>query len=541
MAIDLYRNARIFTADDPHWADALVVVDDRIGYVGDEATARRIAGAEFTEVDLDGRLVLPGFVDAHAHVVATGAASDQVDLWGASDLAEIQRRISEWSAEHPDAPRVRAQGWKHSALPDGGPTRHHLDAIVSDRPVYAQAYDLHSIWVNTAALAELGIDAHTVAPAGGSIARHPATGEATGYIDETAMQQLVWPVLEAMTTDRERDNHLALVLAGYRDAGVTAAVDMALNEADLATMVRAQQNGSLSARLVAHWIIQRSDDPAVNLAQVARAAELAGHHDTPWLRVTGIKVTVDGTIDGCTAAMGLPFADGSTTEPIWDLETLAPVVAAADAAGLQVAMHAIGDEAVRIAIEAVERAVQANGPRPRRHRIEHLEVVEKADITRLAALGITASMQPVHADPFIQENWRAMLGDHRVERGYPWPEMTEAGATLAFGTDSPTSPYAPLPNMFVAATRRSTFDPSLPANIPAYALPLADAIRHATRDAAWSCRAETQFGTLAAGLLADFIVVDRDVFDGPVEGLLAARIVRTVVGGRDLSAKRAME
>ncbi|MGI4895782.1 MAG: amidohydrolase family protein, partial [Janthinobacterium lividum] len=229
---------------------------------------------------------------------------------------------------------------------------------------------------------------------------------------------------------------------------------------------------------------------------------------------------------------GHPYVNASLPDPIWSLAELAPVVVAADAAGLQIAMHAIGDEAVRIAIAAVEEAVAANGPRDRRHRIEHLEVVDRVDIDRLAALGITASMQPVHADPAIQANWRAQLGDHRIERGFPWPEMTAAGATLAFGTDSPTSPFAPLPNMFVASTRRSALRPELRPNLPGYAVPLPASIEHATRDAAWACRAEGQFGVLAPGLAADFVVLDRDVFALPVEELLATRIRHTVVAGR---------
>ncbi|WP_125616686.1 amidohydrolase [Specibacter cremeus] len=541
MTPDLYVNARFFTAAKRSWADALVVVGERIGYVGDEATARRIAGPGAREIDLGGALVLPGFVDAHAHIVSTGEAAGQADLWGAASLGDIQARIGAWAGTHPDAPRVRAQGWLHSALPEGGPTRAHLDAVVPDRPVYAQAFDCHSVWLNSAALAELGIDATTPVPSGGTIAKDPATGEPTGYIDETAMQQLVWPALDAQVTDAERDAHLAAALAGYRRAGITASTDMGLDQGDLDAMARAEANGTLTARIVGHWRIQHSLDPAANLARVARAAELAAKHNSAWLRITGIKVMVDGTVDGCTAALGHPYADGSLPEAIWDLETLAPVVTAADAAGLQVAMHAIGDEAVRIAIAAVERAVETNGPRPRRHRIEHLEVVEQADIARLAALGITASMQPVHSDPSIQENWRAQLGDDRVERGFPWPEMTDAGATLAFGTDSPTAPYAPLPNMFIAATRRSALDPSLPPNIARYALPLTEAIEHATRSAAWSCRAEDQYGRLAAGLLADFVVVDRDVFSLPAEELLEARILRTVVGGRDVLAAQMAE
>ena len=240
---------------------------------------------------------------------------------------------------------------------------------------------------------------------------------------------------------------------------------------------------------------------------------------------------MDGVIDGCTAAMLEPYANGSNAEPIWDLDAIAPVVTAADAADLQVAMHAIGDRAVRIALEAVEQAVERNGPRERRHRIEHLEYVDAADIQRLARLGVTASMQPVHCDPAIISNWLAMLGDHRGDRGFAWPEMTAAGALLAFGTDTPTAPLSPLHNMFIASTRRSALDPPLDPYLPHFALPLDEAITHGTADAAWACWGDDAFGRIRPGLAADFIVLDTDPFAAGPQALLGAGVVQTVAGG----------
>lgn len=532
--ITLYENATFFTAADRMWADAMLTAGERIVYVGDSATAHRIAGVGASEVDLGGALVVPGFVDGHAHVLQTGDALTQLDLTTAGDLAEVQQRLRDWASRHSADPRLRLFGWQHSALPDGRPTRQALDAVVADKPVYAQSFDYHSVWLNTAALVEVGIDAETPDPPGGTIHRDPTTGEPTGHIDETAVERYVWSKLASFETDANRDEHLAHALDAYRAHGVTSTTDMGLNANDLAAMFRAETAGTLTTRVAAHWMMTREANPAANLAQVEYAAQLARKHHSGLLRITGVKIIVDGTVDGCTAALGNPYSNGQLPDPIWDLESLAPVVAAADAAGLQVAMHAIGDEAIRIAIGAVEYAVQCNGPRPRRHRIEHLEVAGPDEIARLAALGIIASMQPVHADPAIQTTWRAVLGDSRVERGFPWPEMSAAGAVLAFGTDSPTAPFQPLRNMFVAATRRSAFNPALEPNVAHYALPLADAIRHATRDAAWSCRAEGEVGQLRAGLCADFAVIDRNVFDLPVEELLTAQVRQTIFGGRSV-------
>lgn len=535
MTTQLYTNARIFTSDTRRWAEAMIVQDDRLLYVGDAGTAARLR-PDAAVTDLEGRLVVPGFVDGHAHVVGTGEALGQVSLWGAKSVQDIQQRIKARDTERPDAHRILATGWLHGAIPGGVPNAGMLDAVVPDKPVYAFAYDFHSVWVNSAALTELGITDATENPHGGTIKRN-ADGHATGYIDENAFYDLVLPFLDSQVSENEHSASIAAVQQAYRETGVTAACDMGFNETDLDAFKRADKDGTLTSRLIAYWRVNNTGSVEDNIAQVQRAAALAVEHETPFLRVVGIKVIIDGTIDGCTATLGMPYADGSNAEPIWSLDELAPVVAAADAAGLKVAMHAIGDESVRIAIGAVEHAVAANGPRERRHRIEHLELVDRADVDRLAALGITASMQPVHADPAISENWAAKLGDERVERGFPWPWIKEAGACLAFGTDSPTSPHAPLPNMYVATTRASALDASAGTNVPDFALPLADSIEHATRDSAWTCGAEHEIGRLAAGLYADFVVLDTDVFAGNAATLLAAKVVRTVVGGRTVYEK----
>ncbi|MBD7996204.1 amidohydrolase [Arthrobacter sp. Sa2CUA1] len=531
MTTQLYTNARIFTSSTRRWAEAMVVQDERILYVGDSVTAERLA-ADPERIDLDGRLVLPGFVDGHAHVIGTGESLAQVSLWGAGSVEEIQQRIKDWDTERPESDRIMATGWAHGAIPGGVPDAGMLDAALPGKPVYALAYDFHSVWVNSAALAELGITDQTEDPLGGTIKRD-SEGHATGYIDENAFYNIVLPFLDAQASGDDHQASIAAIQQAYRETGVTTACDMGFNETDLQTFTQAEKDGTLTSRLIAYWRLNNTGSLEENLAQVQRAAELAAEHRSAFLRVVGIKVVIDGTIDGCTAVLGAPYADGSNAEPVWSLAELAPIVAAADAAGLKVAMHAIGDEAVRIAISAVEYAVATNGPRERRHRIEHLELVDRADVDRLAALGITASMQPVHADPAIGSNWRARLDDDRVDRGFPWPWITDAGGCLAFGTDSPTSPHTPLPNMYVAATRASALDAAAGTNVPEFALPLAESIEHATRDSAWTAGAEHEIGRLAAGLYADFIVLDTDVLAAENPSvLLDTKILRTVVGGR---------
>ncbi|TDL46584.1 amidohydrolase [Kocuria rosea] len=529
----IYTHATVFTADGAD-AEAFVVEGDRFRYVGSEESARRAAGPGAAEIDLGGAFVLPGVIDAHTHLLMSGQSLQKVALRDAADLAEIQARLRRAAQEDPHAPRILGAGWLHSALGGAAPTRHMLDEAVPDRPVYLDANDLHSVWANTAALAELGIDGATPDPIGGRISRDPLTGVADGILLETAAQQIVWPALARAATDADRDAQLESAFEHYLAVGVTGAVDMAVQDDDLAAFRRAVQRhgGSLPLRVKGHWLVHRRGSDAENLAQVARTRELAEEFPGAWLQICGIKIIVDGVIDSCTAAMKEPYADGSVCGPIWERESLIPVVVAADAAGLQVALHAIGDEASDIALDALEEAHRVNGPRDRRHRIEHLETVTETNVRRLAALGVVASVQPVHADPAIQQHWRAVLDDDRVDRAYPWTEFRDAGATLAMSTDAPTAPHQPLPNLYVATTRRSALDPSLPPNLPRYALDLADALCHVTRDAAFSCRAEDRQGRIRAGHLADFTVLDTDPFAvGPTQ-LLANRARLTVVGGR---------
>ncbi|MDQ7877185.1 amidohydrolase [Microbacterium sp. QXD-8] len=532
MTATVYTGGRIFTAGRQPWADALVVDGDSVVFAGDAARATAAAGPDAATIDLGGRLLLPGFTDAHTHLVMMGEALGRVGLTDARTLGEIQERLRAAREARPDAARVLGRGWLFDSIPGGVPTAAMIDAAVGDVPVYLDANDYHSCWLNSAALSELGITRDTPDPLGGRIGRD-ADGEPDGMLYETAAQVHAWAFLADQTDDGDRDAAVERTLAAYAATGVTGAVDMAFDELGLAAFHRAaeRRGGRLPLRVAAHWFVENTGDEAANLAQVVRAAELAATVRSPWLRVVGIKLVVDGVIDACTAAMRHPYSNGSNAEPIWPLADMKPVVAAADAAGLQVALHAIGDLASDIALDALEHAAEVNGPRARRHRIEHLEYAAPGTAERMARLGVTASMQPVHADPAIFDNWAAMLGDDRVDRAFAWPEYVAAGALLAFSTDAPTAPHDALPNMYIAATRKSALDGSFAPRHPHYALPLEQALTHATRDAAASVGDGATRGRLEAGLAADFAIVDADPFAAGPESLLAARIVRTVVAG----------
>ncbi|WP_309082221.1 amidohydrolase [Zhihengliuella sp.] len=546
MEPTLYRNARIFTAEpgaDRPTADAMLVQDGRIVAVGAEAAiaGRAGTGAPTRTIDLGGRVVVPGFVDAHTHLMMMGEALGKVELTSARTVEEIQRRLAAARGEHPSAERLLGRGWLFDSIPGGAPTAAMLDAAVPDVPVYLDANDLHSCWVNSAALAELGITDETPDPLGGRIVRD-ADGHATGLLLETAATQTVWPLLESRTTDEDRDAALERAFEAYLAAGVTGAVDMAFGEADLAAVERAidRHGGRLPIRLAAHWLIDNHGDAEQNSTQLRRAAELAGRDFGGSFRVVGVKFISDGVIDACTAALGAPYTDGSNADPIWPADDLRPAVLEADRLRLQIAIHAIGDAASSNALDALEAAAAGNPSWDRRHRIEHLEYAAEGTAERLAALGLTASMQPVHTDPAVRANWDAMLGADRAARGFAWPEYEAAGALLAFSTDAPTAPHEALANMYVATTRRSALDRSLAAVEPQFALSLGSAIGHATRDAAASVGDGATRGRLAPGYAADFAVLADDPFaDGP-EALLDTGVAATFVDGREVhTAERA--
>lgn len=522
---------RVFTADrETPWAEAVVVDGETISFVGAAQAARAVAGDQAECIDVDGGLILPGFVDGHVHVTLTGSSMLKAYLRDAESVADIQRRVKTWAEENPKAPRVLGTDWIHSVLPDNRPSKEMLDAVVPDRPVYLEAFDFHSCWVNSAALAELGIDDDTPDPVGGTIVRDPETGEATGHLLESASFELVTPLL-ARVEDTVRDGYVTTALEAFARAGITAVVEMALEEDALESLARMRDAGRLTTRVVAHMIIWRKGDTAAELALVARAAELAERYRGDWLRVGGVKIIADGTIDACTAALSQPYANGSNSEPIWDPTALDPVVAAADAAGLQIAVHAVGDQAIRNTVDAMEKAMRINGTSGRRHRIEHLEYAHPADIERMGALGITASMQPVHMDPAYLQNWISMIGQERANHGFAWPLHVAAGSVLAFGTDAPTTPHWSLPNMYIASTRKSPVDADLPALRPDWALPVEEVIVHGTRDSAWAAWLDHMTGVLKPGFAADIVVIDRDFFSEGPDALLQANVAMTMMGG----------
>lgn len=307
---------------------------------------------------------------------------------------------------------------------------------------------------------------------------------------------------------------------------------MAMDEAgwEALRVLMAEEGKGVGMRVAAYWLVKPCEEVGELLRQVERAVEVAREFNaqtSPDCRVVGIKVICDGIVDACTAGLAEPYAhNGHVEVPVWTEAQLVPVVKRADEAGLQIALHAIGDATAKLVIDVL---TQHASP-ARRPRVEHLEVTTPEDAARLGAAGITASIQPVHADPAILKAWPRLLGEHRCGRAFAYREFADLGAPLALGSDAPTAPHSPLGNIYVGTTRRSYREPGMETTVnPHFALGLCEAVAAATEGAAYSCFDEHRIGVLAEGRKADFVVVD---MEWEKEKLMEARVVETWYDGK---------
>ncbi|CAF9937822.1 MAG: hypothetical protein ALECFALPRED_007423 [Alectoria fallacina] len=370
------------------------------------------------------------------------------------------------------------------------------------------AKDLHSTWCNSAALLkELDVDL-TENPVGGKIHRDEDESP-SGLLSEAAAVALVWPHIARYTPLEDRIEALREAVIVYTQAAYTGMVEMAMDESAWAGLQLLRSLERLPSPVAAHWLISPSDDETVTLKQVDRAIELREKFNldtSPALRLTGIKIICDGVVDACTAALTQAYSSNSVScSPLWTPRMLGPVIQKADSVGLQCALHAIGDAAIKNAIDALEKF----GTPGRSHRIEHLELTSPEEAKRLGKAGIIASAQPVHSDPAILRAWPKLLGEAKCEQTCAYKDFLDGVAVLALGSDAPTAPYVPLSNLCCATTRRSAKEPeSLGTTNEQHALQLATTMAAATEGAAYSCFPDAWTGRLRAGLKADFAVVD---------------------------------
>jgi predicted amidohydrolase YtcJ len=527
----LLRGGPIFVGDEAgKVVRAIAVREGRV--VALDADAEALEGPRTRIVDLRGRLATPGMNDAHCHLGAGGLSLLEVDLRGATSLAEIERRVAASARAAALGEWITGRGWDQTRLPaselgpGGWPTREALDRASPDHPVYLRRVDGHTGWASTRALQIAGVVSGTPDPPGGRIIRDPR-GEPTGILEERATELVARKVPAPSAGKRRRGILAALELAAR--TGVTSVQTEASAE-DFAVYQDLRREGRLTLRVYG-WAELTMDE----IRAFSTLGERAPFGDA-WLRRGFLKAYADGTLGSRTALMLEPYADDPGTRGIRRIpaEELDALVLAADRAGLQVVVHAIGDGANRMVLDAFEKSARATGRRGARHRVEHAQVLDEADIPRFRALGVIASMQPTHATSDLR--WAEQrIGHTRAERGaYAWRKLLDAGAAVAFGTDFAVEPLAPIEGLYSAVTRQAREPPYGPPGgwIPSQKLTLAEAIRLYAKGSAWAEFQETDKGTLEAGKLADLVVWDRDLFATPPADLLQAKPVLTVVDGR---------
>jgi predicted amidohydrolase YtcJ len=533
-------NGKVFESDEHYTVAQAVAIDgERIVAVGTDAEVKsRFVGAR--NVDLQGRLVTPGFNDAHLHFLNGGLSLARVDLNGARTLEEAKRRVAQKVRELPAGAWILGRGWDHTLWGGAWPRRQDLDEVAPANPVFVQRVDGHTSWANSLALAKANVTRVTREPEGGEIVRD-AAGTPTGILKETAgglVARVVPPPTRA-----EKMQALERALAEARRYGITSMSDSISGYDTLALYRELLAQGRLTVR-VAEWLSMET--PVEELKQ--QRAEFGVLKVDPFrIRISAVKGYVDGTLGSHTAAMLEPFSDDPHNSgiPRMTPEELTRKVVAINSAGFQVALHAIGDRANRMALDAFKEShkrflipslshdhnsavVFTNDVR---NRIEHAQVVAPSDFARFRELGIVASMQPSHA--ISDKRWAGeRLGEYRVLGAYSWHTMEAYGVHVPFGTDWPIEPINPYLGLFAAVTRESTDLQPAGGWLPEERLDIREAIRCYTAEPAYASFEERDKGQLKPGMLADLVVHTRDLLTIKPEEILQTETAMTIFNGR---------
>lgn len=531
------HNARIYTAAEAQpWAEALAVRDGAIAYVGTDAGVDRFTGESTRSIDAKGRLVLPGFIDSHNHIVF-GGDTDVVSLTGATSLAEIQDRIRRFAEAHIQLEWIEGRGWNYSALPGGRlPTAADLDGLTGGRPALLVAYDGHTIWLNRRAMQLLGI-ARNVGPVKYGMRIQHEGGEPTGILyGGAASGGDGWEEMSAVLpqpTPEEAYQRSARNLGDAIRFGITTIVDPQSSPDELPLHERAEREGALKSRLrVALFHPPGTSEEEIRVFEQIRDAHSAGR-----IRVPAIKLYIDDVIEPHTAALLEPYADAPETsgETFYAPSEFARLVTDLDARGFQLFIHAIGDRGIRVALDALEAARRINARGDTRHQLVHVELLSPRDIPRFGALGVVACMQPRHSAPDISGGqWAAAVGESRSEFAWAVRSLLDSGAPLAFSSDWPVSEMDPLVGIYTAVSRRGLDGTPEGGWIPGQRISVAEAVDAYTIGGAYANFVDTELGSIEPGKLADLIMLSHDIFAVPFDQILEARVLLTLVDGEEV-------
>lgn len=513
-------------------ARAVAIRGEKIVEVGGDAEIEKLRGAGTVVIDAGGKLVLPGFVDCHIHFLEGSISLGQADLSDSKNPSDIQRVLRDYASQHPGNSWILGGGWNYAMFGEENlPHKKYLDELFPDRPVFLVGYDGHTSWANSKALALAGITKDTPNPANGAIVRDPQTGEATGALKESA-SRLVGKLVPKPT----RAEKLTALRAGIHWAnqnGLTRVHSAGGDFEEFDLYDELLRRNELTLRMYIAYFL---NPPELRAQDLAAVEEARTKYTGDFLAGGAVKMMLDGVVESHTAAMLEPYTDDPSTKGklFWDPDKYRAAVAELDKRGVQLFTHAIGDYAVRTALDAYENAEKANGTRDRRPRIEHIETVTAADIPRFGKLGVIASMQPLHAypDEDTLRVWAGNNGPDRASRAWVWNSIAKPGGRLAFGSDWNVVTLNPWVGLQMAVTRQTKEGTPEGGWLPHERVTLAQAVDAYTLGAAYAGRRERTEGSIEPGKLADLIIVSQDIFAIDPHKIGETKVLKTIVGGR---------
>jgi predicted amidohydrolase YtcJ len=531
------RHARVYTVDESHpWAEAVAVRGDRIEWVGSDADAVAHVGAATKVVDAGGRMLLPGFIDSHFHVLL-GGSPDVLRIENGDTLQEIQRQVKEFAAKRPELKWIEVEGWNYSAFPDGSlPTAKDLEGLTGGRPAFLVAYDYHTIWMNREALKDFGITRDTKSVIfAEKVEKDPKTGEPTGIVTgfgSTGLSEEAEAEVRKHLPSHQGDaiaRGVKFNVTAASHAGITTVIDPQSYLEDLPVYERLVKEGSLPSRLQVALFHRRGTTQAT----LDKFDEARKKYNDDRLRVSAVKLYIDDVIEPHTAAMLEPYSDRPDTrgELDYPADEFKQVVARLDDMKFQIFIHSIGDRGIRTSLDAIEYAEKKNGPRDRRDQLVHIECLDPQDIPRFKQLAVVACMQPRHCAPDITGQWAKAVGPVRSKYAWAFRSLRDSGATLAFASDWNVAEMEPLIGIYTALTRKGLDGKPAGGWIPEQTIDLETAIRGYTINGAYANFVEQNRGSITPGKYADFVLISDDLFKIPPDKIKDARAVWTVVGG----------
>ncbi len=528
----IFTGGKIWTGtDSTSFEEAIAIQGNRIVAVGSAKAIEVYHGTGTKTINLAGKLMVPGFNDAHIHFLGGSMGLLDVDLNDVASISELVGRIRKFSADHPERKWITGRGWQYTMFTGGLPVKEYLDTAIQI-PVFVRAYDGHSAWANSAALRAAGIDRNTLFDGFGEVVKDKK-GEPTGVFKEHAMA-----LVDARIPKPTKEEKLTALRLGLKRAlslGITSMANASGDEEELKLYQELLQQGELAVRVAACFSVGEATTKE-NIARYKALKDSIGNNR--FLTARQVKFMLDGVIESHTAAMLEPYADVKPGEPLPTGSLTLPrtryqeLVKNFDESGFQIFTHAIGDRAVREALDAYEIALKASGSGAR-HRIEHIETISLVDIPRFSQLGVLPSMEPIHAEPGTVEVWTKAIGKERLPNSFAWAAQLKAGNHLVFSSDWPACVNMnPIRGLHTAVNRKTI--EGLPEGgwVPEQRLRIADALRAYTEGGAYSSGEEADKGRLAAGYLADMVVLSDDLFSMEPMKTYQTLVLITVVDGK---------